>query len=245
MSWEYRAAAQGVVLCLSTEAKLRAYQSSRTASLIGPLPASFPDDYKPLDDRSHQRLGITFAGMVMFLERAGFLCWGKRSDKNFDKALGWKYVDTYQRNPKTAVWLNDIVGPLEEDDRYGLRNMTGYDVCDFLRRWLKQKGYEKLSVCEVILTQELFRDMRCHVKRANVFWSHIQLEDFRGVDGTLGGIAFARGDMNAPQLPERNTQAFWVIADLLKIITSSLFGFMIARSTTFAFASARVTSMHI
>ena len=63
---------------------------------------------------------------------------------------GFKYV-LYQRPDATAAWVDEIVGKVYlQLEHNGMKNMTGYDLCDFLRRWLKKERFENMSVCEVI-----------------------------------------------------------------------------------------------
>jgi hypothetical protein len=157
------------------------------------------DDYQPENDRSHQWLGISYEGMVRFLEIIGFICWAAEDENEEDKyrfheCLSWSYPPSYQRPGKLASWLDPIVGPVQKDDSTrnstGLKNVAGYDLCEFLRAWLKRESLPELSVCEVILTQEPYRHLRTHVRRANLFWSHIQLEGLLGRQSTLSGIAY-------------------------------------------------------
>jgi hypothetical protein len=76
-----------------------------------------------------------------------------------------------------------------EDDYYngGIDHITGYDLANYLRLWLQDKGYKELSVCEVILLDANFAHLRQFIGLANVFWSHIQLEGFFGQFTTLNG----------------------------------------------------------
>ena len=69
--------------------------------------------------------------------------------------------------------------PYRNDDGC-LANMTGYDLGDFLREWLQAEGHDALSVCEVILMDARFEDLRQYVGAANMFWSHVQVEGFVG-----------------------------------------------------------------
>merc|ERR1711862_831211 len=78
---------------------------------------------------------------------------------------------------------------------YTSHGRTGYQLCDFLRSsWLPSIGAEKLSVCEVMLTDERFCDLRSSVGLATAFWSHIQMEEVLGNPsiGTLGLMNYAQ-----------------------------------------------------
>ena len=61
-----------------------------------------------------------------------------------------------------------------------MEKMTGYDLVFFLRSWLEEQGWSKLSVCEVILMDERFSSIRRHIGRSDLFWSHVQAEPFLG-----------------------------------------------------------------
>jgi hypothetical protein len=147
-------------------------------SMVGPLATI--NGYLPRSDRSHLRLGITLEGMYRFLEEVGLIEWevSRYASKSYHGSLGWKYVQTsYQRREKLQ-WIEDsgTADPVKQDPHHGLANMTGYDICDFLRQWLKREGFGELSVCEVILTSERFGHLRHHCNLATIFWSHIQRE---------------------------------------------------------------------
>lgn len=152
-----------------------------TPGVVGSLPESL-QDYQPHKDRRHLRLGVTVEGQVLFLERAGFL--QKRPGHTETKHKDWLYMPTYQRRAKLAGWLDDQVGAPQrdaaEESDGGMSSMTGHDLADFLRQWLRKEGHEGLSVCDVILKDARFKDLRNHVSVANVFWSHIQLEGYCG-----------------------------------------------------------------
>lgn len=160
---------------------------------VGPLGAV--EGYQPKADRSHLRLGLTLAGMYLFLEEVGFISWEQVSRfvpvKSVQSSIGWKYAHSYQRS-QALSWIETckVAGPVEPDSRLGLQNMTGYDVCSFIRSFLTTEGYESLSICEVILTSDRFSHLRCHIGLSNVFWSHIQSEGLVG-QGTLSSIGEA------------------------------------------------------
>jgi hypothetical protein len=123
--------------------------------------------------------------MFIFLLRVGFLdlkeTWSNsEKQKKKEEALmnakrashsaGYIFLQNtkdYKRSAKLN-WLNEQVGS----------RMTGYDLCLFLRTWLETNGYKHLSICEVILTDERFRDLRGFISIANVFLSHTQNQDF-------------------------------------------------------------------
>jgi hypothetical protein len=167
-------------------------------------------------------LGISYDGMIRFLEMVGFICWAAEDEGAEDKylshkRLSWSYSPSYQRADKLASWLDPIVGPVQKDDsprnNTGLKNIAGYDLCEFLRDWLKTEGYEELSVCEVILTQEPYYHLRPHVSRANIFWSHIQLEGLLGRQSTLSGIAYQKHSIDREErwkLPPQDEQVIWL-----------------------------------
>merc|ERR1711862_691830 len=75
-------------------------------------------------------------------------------------------------------WLEPVVGAVEEDDSWGLKNMTGYDMVFFLVDWLRRNGYAGYSICEVVLTSRWLSHIRKEIGVANVFYSHVQLEPF-------------------------------------------------------------------
>jgi hypothetical protein len=106
----------------------------------------------------HLRLGITWAGVTMFLIRINFL-------RN-----RFQYNPEYTRSDDVS-WVDDVYGPV---DRGNKNSMTGYDLCSAIRKWLRTHAHTELSVCEVIMTDPLFEDMRQHVRKSNVFYSHIQ-----------------------------------------------------------------------
>merc|ERR1712129_24821 len=60
------------------------------------------------------------------------------------------------------------------------KNVTGYDLCDYARQWLKANNCAHLSLLEAVLTEERFAPIRRHVDRANVFWSHLQKDPVMG-----------------------------------------------------------------
>ena len=120
-------------------------------SLIGLLMVAALSNYVPKlhntpeFDRSHLRLGITPKGLLMVLERIGFIYWARDDDPEWkysllaaihwnsehsgDYSRGWKYVETYDRGrfPKIK-WVDEVIGPIEKHEQLGLTNVTGYDI---------------------------------------------------------------------------------------------------------------------
>merc|ERR1712107_319857 len=61
------------------------------------------------------------------------------------------YSESYTRSDAVA-FVNTLVGSLEEKSSLGWhKHMTGYDICDYIRRWLQAQGKDMRSACEVIL----------------------------------------------------------------------------------------------
>jgi hypothetical protein len=188
--------------------------------VLGPLAPL--QQYTPLQDQSHQRLGISLQGLYRFFERIDFIRWASEStgsrmldgySKSYDDDRGWKYVEPYTRS-EALSWANDAFGLVERDEgpitikNVGLKNMTGYDACDRIRRWLLENGFERMSVCEVLLTDANFEDLRQNVGRANIFWSHIQQENLLGWGGTLSSMRAAQ--QNHMRLLPPETMFFWL-----------------------------------
>ena len=108
------------------------------------------------------------------------------TEKDYEETdMTWAYVDwdegAYQRDDELSSWLDHLVGLLSTHFEFK-DTMTGYDLCHFLRSWLKNQGHETLSsVCEVIsspaASDERFRSPRCHVNHATCFWLHIRLKN--------------------------------------------------------------------
>ena len=109
---------------------------------------------------------------------------------------GWVYNEKYDRSKyqKAIGWVDERWGRVEKHEGFGLTGVTGYGECakahllfvvfysfflsdieEVIRNWLKTyKGglYESYSVCEVVLVDDLFADMRDCVSWADVFISH-------------------------------------------------------------------------
>lgn len=135
---------------------------------------------RPYQHRSgydHYRLGITFEGFVRVLERMGFLA--KRSHVGYSpldfRDSDWAYTKKYTR-PSKESWLNDVFGAISVDGINGRRNVVGYDLCYFIRQWLKMNNMPEYSLCEVVLTHWFFKDLKKFVGVAQLFWSHLQAE---------------------------------------------------------------------
>lgn len=92
----------------------------------------------------HLLLGISERGMVQFLERIGFPGSYTRDEREEFPGLGWV---TRQYGP----------------------GLTGYDLCEAVRAWLRAEDKEQQSVCEVLRSEG-----SPHIAQANVFYSHVQ-----------------------------------------------------------------------
>lgn len=118
-----------------------------------------------------------YNGMVQFLKRIGFLSefglWAK--EDGGDRFNCQRAAPNLVRQANTAAFLGE---PLREGGRDFYENLTGYDLVDFVRAWLRREGHDRLSVCEVVLIDRRFEDLRQYVGKANIFWSHLQMQDF-------------------------------------------------------------------
>lgn len=206
---EQQAGRWGAALSQAKEARVDmqiTFAEHEEVALIGPLEPL--DAYKATNDRSNLRLGITLEGMWSFLAEAEFIQFtGKAEDLNHGSCREWKYLETYERREEMK-WLDDYTGPIQTDEAEGLRNVTGYDVCDFVGRWLELKECQHLSVCEVILTTDMFPHLRRHVGRASVYWSHMHKEPLLR-NGTLEAIERVRRG-RSDELPPEDQQFFFV-----------------------------------
>jgi len=162
---------------------------------VGPLTPDDLSSYTAKQDKSHLRLGLRKEGMLLFLEQIGFAQWTGEGEKtvtgDWRKIMkGWNYKPDYTRDPGLATWLDAQVGEVKVGNASasfpngGLKNVTGYDLADYTRKWQRSKGLEHLSVCEIILVEPDFQHLRQYVGLANVFWSHIQMESFLGMSST-------------------------------------------------------------
>lgn len=100
-------------------------------------------------------------------------------------------------------WVDDLVGPrilksetdvdssggvIKWRDYFGgaSDNIVGYDLNDFLVKWLRRNDHENLSMCEAILVNSNLSHLRRYVGPASVFYSRKQLSDCH--ETTLDGI---------------------------------------------------------
>ena len=133
----------------------------------------------------------------------------------YGESLGWRYVESYQRNFVNLSWLPGPLPSLDAHSGYmetspGMVRMTGYDLVSFLQDWLIQNEFTQLSIAEIILTQPHFQHLRHHVNLATIFWSHIDAEPvIDHAKGTLVRIREARQTYEQ-QLPSRSEQFWWV-----------------------------------
>lgn len=68
---------------------------------------------------------------------------------------------SYQRDEATLGWVTSAYGD----------GLTGYDMCEHVKNWLRQTSNDSYSLCEVLLRQG-----SPHVKRGpDCFASHVQL----------------------------------------------------------------------
>jgi hypothetical protein len=148
----------------------------------------------------HLRLGISYDGIFLFLVRVGFAV------SNSEEADDTTYDTSYKRS-EAMVWIDDAFGAIdyEMDGSIVPWTMTGYDLCSFIRTWLADNDYEMFSVCEVILHDPRFADLRQHVREASIFYSHIQSVDPLE---TFLMMKFAVDDL-AAELPEPALQFWW------------------------------------
>ena len=91
---------------------------------------------------NHLQLGITLSGLVAFFDR-----------------IDWPYE--YRRDESVLGWVTASFGP----------ELTGYDICEHIKAWLRRTGNEDYSVCEVLLREGHVRYVR---SVADCFVSHAQ-----------------------------------------------------------------------
>ena len=115
-----------------------------------------------------------------------------RSGRSFSGQLENYGRNSLQRHPskemevKRAVnmraWIDEdpSLGPLVRRACEGkwMMNVSGYDLQQWLQKWLEKNGHGSESICEVILNGEKYKDIRRFVGKAYVFWSHMQKETF-------------------------------------------------------------------
>ena len=142
---------------------------------LGPL-----DTYKCYSDRRHLRLGLELPGMLKLLEAIGFIY--QKFDfvdaqTRYSSVSGWEVVRSYRRS-SSVNWCDGVFGGvrLSHGDSGWIVNVVGYDLADYIRSWLKREGHQSKSLCEVVLVDERFKELRPKVGVANVFWSHLQKE---------------------------------------------------------------------
>lgn len=160
-----------------------------------------------------------YNGMVQFLERIGFLevssLWAE--EHGYDSSHRVQHpARGLNRTAHTQAWLGE---PLRCPsghflDRVEYANMTGYDLMDFVRSWLRREGHDRLSVCEVVLLDNRFADLRHYVDKANIFWSHPQMQDFiTHTTRTMKGVDYYDADRwsgGVPALPHPDLRVMWL-----------------------------------
>ena len=86
--------------------------------------------------------------------------------------------------------------------------MTGYDLAFFIRKWLpeqKNQQHAGHSICEVILLDPRFAELRAEVGRARAFFSHVQQEGFLG--GRMSRLsAEAKESMNSNHVAKKGVK---------------------------------------
>lgn len=96
-------------------------------------------------------------------------------------------------------------------------HMSGHDVGDIVQQWLRSRHQEQLSVCELILMDPDFAEIRPHVGFANIFWTHIQTTGIVGSQSKVHGERIGKTDMGSMlsigdfsnELPPKEQQFFW------------------------------------
>jgi len=98
----------------------------------------------------HLLLGITEAGIVDFLRRIDF-----PFEYNDCGSSTYSHKGFYVRNEEKLGWVTKSYGPVEyhADGSVVASSLTGYDLADTIRSWLKFVGQEDVSVCEVLLAE--------------------------------------------------------------------------------------------
>jgi len=137
---------------------------------------------------------------LLFPEKIGFAEWTSEGPQEFEGQFRkwgkapvyqkWNYSKNYTRDPGLASWLDAQVGTVKKGNadgglpNGGLKNVTGYDLAEYIRKWQHTKHLNHLSVGEIILVEPDFKHLRQYASIANVFWSHIQMESFVGSSST-------------------------------------------------------------
>lgn len=190
-----------VVSDLISQDELDAWHRMFNTGAVGEI--STLESYLPLNDFSHYRIGISFKGMVLVLERIGFIC---RRDEMQSSELQWNDLEwtycmgtAYQR-AENDVWLDEVHGAITDCELYGRCNVLGYDLCIYIRRWLAANNYRRLSLVEVVLTKPEWSDLREHIGFASVLWSHLQSEPLLGPQSTLTLLSqYVKNGCNFPK----------------------------------------------
>ena len=89
---------------------------------------------------------------------------------------------------KSETDVNSSGGVIKWRDYYGgaSDNIVGYDLNDFLVKWLRRNDHENLSMCEAILVEFEPESLETLCRAGVVFYSHKQLSDCH--ETTLDGI---------------------------------------------------------
>ena len=153
-------------------------------------------------------LEARFRDILRALEAMGFIYWDYmasnaekqytlRSTKYtlFNRTKGrWKYAPYNRSKYPNIAWVDEVVGPIETDDIYDFKNVVGYDIDECTRDWLRNnrsegyESYEGLSICEVVLIDPRFSEIRYCVGIADVFISHMDSEPLLGEGSTTAQL---------------------------------------------------------
>jgi hypothetical protein len=167
---------------------------------------------------TYWKLGISLEGMLSFLVRIGFLQERDEDDETYDEDDIYEMFDytSYERSEE-LLWVDEFCGPINfKQDVYGnqhkdwgictYKGMTGYDLCHVIRQWVKENGFDDLSVCEIIMQDPRFEDLRHHISQATIFYSHLQKA---GPIATLWHVDVTC--MTYPsKLPKKENQFWWM-----------------------------------
>jgi hypothetical protein len=155
---------------------------------------AYDEDGKAKHDYRHLRLGLTAKGLLLLLEHIKFIYANSDvASREYTAAAAvrrpgthtqWKYSESYQRTSELQ-WLNEEVGQVKPHNMFGLKNVVGYDIVEYIKCWLKEyntneNNFKYLSMCEVILVDPQFEEIRPCVGIANIFVSHMQSEPLLG-----------------------------------------------------------------
>ena len=140
-------------------AKLRQEFNSLTPLMPTVGTSTVPEKLADLQhpDAEHLTLGINLKGLREACELVGF-------PYEYGKDAWGPYDYTYKRDdhPEMA-WLGEAY---PSSNHY---KFLGYDFCCAIKAWLKANGHEHESICQVLQKRG-----SKNVRRANVFYSHIQ-----------------------------------------------------------------------